>query len=134
MTRGSVVLPQPEGPRRVKSSPSSMAKLARLTTTLAPKRLVSPRTEIRIRLALEVGPDRLDLLAEARVHRLVALLRRLVVVDVRHVDVEIGAQPPGELDRHLGTRSRRALAGEGAPRRGWGAARGSPRRSWARRT
>ena len=51
MRRSSVVLPQPEGPRRVKSSPSSMSKLARETTSSFPKRLVRPRAAIRMKAA-----------------------------------------------------------------------------------
>src|SRR5574338_1630234 len=110
MTRSSVVLPQPEGPRRVKSSPSSMARLTALTAASEPNRLVSRSIAMRTLrfargLSLELFGDRLDVLAILGVHLLVALLRQVVVVDIGHFDVEVRAHAAGELDRHLGMRS-----------------------------
>src|SRR5207249_11990530 len=56
-------------------------------------------------LFLQFIRDGLDLLAELRVDLLVAALSLVVVVDVGHFDVEIGADAARELDRHfrLGT-------------------------------
>src|SRR5581483_6253029 len=96
---------QPEGPRSVKSSPSAMEKLARATTSSGPNRLTRSRTAIRIRaslvLLLQLFGDRLDVLAELAVHRFVALLRDVVVVDVVDAGVEVGAHAARALDRHL---------------------------------
>src|SRR5258705_8703583 len=88
-SRTSVVLPQPEGPRRVNISPSPTERLTSLTAASAPKRFVRFSTAMRMAgpalgslLLLQLVGDRLDLLAELRVDLLVARLRLVVVVDI----------------------------------------------------
>src|SRR3990172_2599736 len=58
---------------------------------------------------LQLFVDPLDLPAERRVDLLVALLRKLVVVDADYVHVVVRANAAVELDRHLGGGPRRAL-------------------------
>src|SRR5215212_1364522 len=102
MRRSSVVLPQPDGPSSVKSSPSPISSSTPLTAASAPKRFVSPRTPILIKksvLFLQLVPVRFYVLAELVVHLLVARLRLVVVVQVGDFLVEVGAHPAGELDR-----------------------------------
>src|SRR5262249_56831538 len=60
-------------------------------------------------LLLELLPGGLDVLAEALVHLLVALLGHVVVVVADHLVVEVGADAAGELDGLLGDRAGRPL-------------------------
>src|SRR3989440_2263744 len=105
--RSSVVLPQPDGPSSVNSSPSPISSVTRSTAVAAPNRLVTSRSAILIRSRFL--PDRLDVAAEPRLERLRALGGHGLVVDVRHVAGEVRADAAGELHRHLRRRARRAL-------------------------
>src|SRR5438874_12934596 len=105
--RSSVVLPQPDGPSSVNSSPSPTSSETRSTAMAAPNRLVTSRSAILIRSRFL--PDRFDVAAEPRLERLRALGGHGLVVDVRHVAVEVRAEAAGELHRHLRRRARRAL-------------------------
>src|SRR5947207_241981 len=105
--RSSVVLPQPDGPSSVNSSPSPISSETWSTAVAAPNRLVTSRSAILIRSRFL--PDRFDVAAEPRLERLRALGGHGLVVDVRHVAVEVRAEAAGELHRHLRRRARRAL-------------------------
>src|SRR5882762_9283508 len=105
--RSSVVLPQPEGPSSVNSSPSPISSETRSTAVAAPNRLVTSRSAILIRSRFL--PDRFDVAVEPRLERLRALAGHGLVVDVRDVAVEVRADAAGELHRHLRRRTRRAL-------------------------
>ena len=52
--RRVVVLPQPEGPRREKNSPSATVKSMSSTATTSPKRLVTPRSSTAVVVSLTV--------------------------------------------------------------------------------
>src|SRR5439155_767468 len=86
--RSSVVLPQPDGPSSVNSSPSPISSVTRSTAVAAPNRLVTSRSAILIRSRFL--PDRLDVAAEPRLERLRALGGHGLVVDVRHVAISRG--------------------------------------------
>src|SRR5262245_24888386 len=58
---------------------------------------------------LELLPDGLDLPLVPVVHHLVALLGKILVVDVRWLRLEVGPHTARELDDLLGDRARRAL-------------------------
>src|SRR2546430_6324889 len=105
--RSSVVLPQPDGPSSVKSSPSPISSETRSTAVAAPNRLVTSRSAILIRSRFL--PDRFDVAVEPRLERLRALAGHGLVVDVRDVAVEVRADAAGELHRHLRRRAGRAL-------------------------
>src|SRR5688572_25839903 len=113
--RSSVVLPQPDGPSSVNSSPSPMARSTRSTAAVAPKRLTSPSTAMSAMVSrrsfrlLEVVPPGLDVGAEARLERLGALGRHVLVVDVGDLLVEVRAHAAGELHGELRGGAGRAL-------------------------
>src|SRR4029077_6728532 len=111
MSRSSVVLPQPEGPSSVNSSPSPTSTVAWSTATVAPKRLTMPESPI-FKCRSRLLPGRLDVLAEALLELVAALLGHVLVVDVGHGAVEVRANASGELDGHLDLRARRPLHAE----------------------
>src|SRR5262249_9448385 len=96
-SRSSVVLPQPDGPSSVNSSPSSTARSTPSTAGTAPYRFVTPATRIltgardrgafvarpaRGALLLRLVPPRLDVRAEPGLQRLAALRGHGLVVHV----------------------------------------------------
>src|SRR5919197_1576797 len=133
IVRSSVVLPQPEGPSRVNSSPSPISSETRSTAVAPPKRLVTSRSPIFI--VIEGGPstvaprtppfalgatrtprsvsgllpDGLDVAAELRLQRLRAPGGHGLVVHVGDVAVAVRAHAAGDLQRHLRGRAGRAL-------------------------
>src|SRR4029434_5283403 len=111
MSRSSVVLPHPEGPSSVNSSPSAISRCVRSTAMVAPNRLTTPCSEIFIRAGPLVGrlPDSLDVGPEARLEGLRALGRHALVVDVADLTVEVGPHAAGELHGQLRSRAGRAL-------------------------
>src|SRR4029450_13731735 len=102
------VLPQPDGPSRVKSSPSATSSSARSTAVTAPNRLTTPRIAI-FTLTLEPLPPGFDVGAELGLQRLRPLGRHRLVVDVGDLPVEVGADAAGELHCQLRGRAGRAL-------------------------
>src|SRR5882672_11954114 len=110
ISRNSVVLPHPEGPSSVNSSPSPISRLARSTAVTFPYRLRTSRSPIFTDgPGLWLLPGRFDLGAELLLERLRPLLRDLLVVDVGNVAIEVRAHAAGELHGHLGGRARRPL-------------------------
>src|SRR6266571_5406971 len=107
-SRSSDVLPQPEGPSSVNSSPSATSNVARSTAVTPPKRLTTSRSAI-LTPGSRLLPDGLDVGPELRLQRLGALLRDRLVVDVRHLAIEVRAHAAGELHRELCGRAGRAL-------------------------
>src|SRR5687767_4864051 len=108
MRRSSVVLPQPEGPSSVKSSPSSTSTVAWSTAATPAKRLTTSRSTIFTRES-RLLPDRLDVLAVALLELLAPLLGDVLVVHVGYGRVEVRAHPARELHGHLDLRAGRAL-------------------------
>src|SRR5262252_399616 len=103
--RRRVVLPQPDGPSRVNSSPSATARSARSTAVTAPNRFTTPSTRMITRvgsgerlLLLQLVPLSLDVGAELGLEGLRPLGGDVLVVDVRHLALEIRPHPAGELD------------------------------------
>src|SRR5512145_3030379 len=101
-SRSSVVLPHPEGPSSVNSSPSFTSSETPATAVTSPKRLTTSRSSI---FTLGLLPGGLDVGAEPGLERLGALGRHRLVVDVGDLAVEVGAHAAGELHRHLGGRA-----------------------------
>src|SRR3990172_1270196 len=111
MRERRVLFPQPEGPRRVKSSPSPIWSETWLTASRVPKRLV--RSVIRICMPdggfpllrlLQLLPLGLDLGPILGLQALRPLVGDGIVVHVAHLALEVGPDAPGELHRHLGGR------------------------------
>src|SRR5712692_181356 len=129
MSRSSVVLPQPEGPSSVKSSPSAISSVTRSTAVTRSKPFVTLRSEMfigpgsarpahpestilaaaRAAARLRLLPDRFDLRAEPRLEGVGALLGDALVVDVGDLAVEVGAHAARELDGHLRVGAGRSL-------------------------
>src|SRR5213593_1849622 len=107
--RSSVVLPQPDGPSRVNSSPSPISSDTRSTAVAPPKRLVTSRSAIFMSSASRFLPDGLDVAAELRLQRLGAPGGHGLVVHVGDLTVEVRAHAARELHRHLRRRAGRAL-------------------------
>src|SRR3990170_834736 len=121
MMRRVVVFPQPEGPSRVKNSPSSITSdtpasaaspLKRFTTPSKRTRIASPSgphpaTSVAEPLLQIVVPLQ-DELSEYIVHLTVPSLCGVVVVDVAHRLVEERARP-GEFSHALQRRTRGTL-------------------------
>src|SRR5262249_13568175 len=114
--RRRVVLPQPDGPSRVNSSPSATVRSARSTAVTAPNRFTPPSARLIPRggsgarlLLLQLVPLRLDGGAKLGLGRLCPLGGPVLVVDVAHPALEVRAPPAGELDGHLRGRARGAL-------------------------
>src|SRR6476660_10496627 len=103
MRRSSVVLPHPDGPSSVNSSPAAMSRCVRSTAVMPPNRLTTSWSRIRIRGRSLVRrlPDRFDVGAESRLERLRALGGHALVVDVGDLSVEVGADAAGELHGQL---------------------------------
>src|ERR1700675_664587 len=108
ISRRRVVLPQPEGPSSVNSSPSPTSAVARSTAATAPNRLTTSRSRI-FTSPLWLLPDRFDVLAVALLELVAPLLGHVLVVDVGDGRVEIGADAARELHGHLDLGSRRSL-------------------------
>src|SRR4051812_34459005 len=90
--RRSVVLPHPEGPSRAKNSPRPISTETSSTATVAPKRLVTPRTATIGSPFIGAGSaPGFDARPGAGALALVALRRRLV-------EEEPGAHPLGRVD------------------------------------
>src|SRR5262249_6845081 len=111
-------LPQPEGPSKVNSSPSPMARSTRSTAVTAPKRFTTasmliftkPRSIARrALLLLQLVPLGFDLGAKLRLERFGSLSGNGLVVHVAPFLIEVGAHPARELHGHLGRRAGRAL-------------------------
>src|SRR5581483_4663935 len=111
-SRSSVVLPQPEGPSSVNSSPSATSSDTRSTASVVSNRFVTSRSSMIIGVG-DVSfpppvvcsgflPDGLDVRTEAGLERLRAARGDGLVVDVGDVAVEIRADAARELDCHLG--------------------------------
>src|SRR5262245_45203863 len=81
-SRRSVVLPHPEGPSSVNSSPSPMTRSTRSTAVTAANRLTTPSTVIFTTRSLlfQLVPLGLDVGPELRLERLRALGRHVLVV------------------------------------------------------
>src|SRR5712692_8362947 len=133
MSRSSVVLPQPEGPSSVKSSPSAISSVTRSTAVTRSKPFVTPRSEMFIgprsarpahpvgglrrgaarlrssRRLLRLLPDRFDLRAEPRLERVGTPLGDALVVHVGDLAVEVGAHTARELDGQLRVGAGRSL-------------------------
>src|SRR5205814_6007280 len=86
--RSSVVLPQPDGPSSVNSSPSPTSSETRSTAVAAPNRLLTSRSAI-LTPWLRLLPHRLDVAAELHLDRLRAPGGHRFVVDVGHLAVEV---------------------------------------------
>src|SRR5262249_61650538 len=109
--RSSVVFPQPEGPRSVTSSPSPILSSTRSTAVTAPNRFTTAAMSIfttgrksaaRERLLLlQLVPLRFNVRTELGLERLGPLGRGRLIVDVRHLVIEVGADAARELDGHL---------------------------------
>src|SRR5688572_12083749 len=125
--RSSVVLPQPEGPSSVKSSPSRMSSVARSTAVTAPKRLTTSRMRMfmdsshggrdgppsphplgsapakpgRSSISSRLLPGGLDVGAELHFQRIRALGGHGFVVDVGDFLVEVRAHAAREFHRQL---------------------------------
>src|SRR6185503_8416940 len=95
--RSSVVLPQPDGPSRVKNSPSSMASETSRTAATDPK----DRLTLSIAILLNPGPrdsagfldDVFDLVERGRAHRRPCLLlvgEQLEARQARHAAWKLG--------------------------------------------
>src|SRR5687768_2843226 len=106
--RSSVVLPQPDGPRSVNSSPSAMSIETRSTARTPPNRFSTSRRRMFTR-PLGLLPDRLDVGAELDLERFRALRGHGLVVDVGDLAVEVRPHTARELHRHLGVGAGRAL-------------------------
>src|SRR5437773_7932253 len=132
ISRSSVVLPQPDGPSSVNSSPSAISREMRSTAVVLAKRLVTSLSAIFIMARgdprrppsnspIHVAPDTvgvallwllpggLDVGAEFGLERFGALGGDGLVVDVRELAVEVGAHAAGELHGHLRRGAGRAL-------------------------
>src|SRR5437868_10363987 len=109
ISRSSVVLPQPDGPSSVNSSPSAISSEMRSTAVVLAKRLVTSRSTMFMRSALWLLPGGLDVGAEFGLERFGALGGDGLVVDVRELAVEVGAHAAGELHGHLRRGAGRAL-------------------------
>src|SRR5688572_32913272 len=96
MSRSVVVLPQPEPPTRATSSPGSISSESSSTAVLPPKRLLTPRSAMRMLPRELLQPALHETVLVLRIARLDEVqVDQLHVGDLRAADRDVGARDPG---------------------------------------